>query len=243
MLETKNLSFRINDKSLINDITLKFSPGLLYGILGPNGSGKSTFFKTLTKIWTPASGSVLWQGNPLHQLDRRHISRTISLVSQSFEVHFDFTVEEVVQMGRYPHSRTSSPNLLKWALSTVDAWHLRTRRLNSLSIGERQRTFIARALMTESPILLLDEPSSSLDIRHQLEIWELLQNLAKQDKIVIVATHDIQGTKRFCDRVAIFNHGECVAEGVSEEVINAQLLSHVFGVHEEKTNGQFVLSS
>lgn len=236
MLETKQLTFR----DLIKNISLTFFPGNLYGILGPNGSGKSTFFKTLAKIWKPTSGHVFCNGENLHKKERLKISRTISLVPQEVQILFDFSVREFVQMGRYPHQNKSPPQLFEKTLKIVDAWHLCDRSISNLSIGERQRIYIARALMTESPILLLDEPASNLDIKHQIEIWQLLQTLASENKIIIVATHDIMGIKRFCNRVAIFNQGKCIAKGETKEVLTELLLSQVFGVLEQ--DSQFVLT-
>ncbi len=235
MLETDRLEFH----TLIKGISLKFFPGRLYGILGPNGSGKSTFFKAMAKIWRPTSGQVYWQGEALHKMERRQISRTLSLVPQEVQIHFDFTVREVVEMGRYAQE-SSNAALLEHSLKTVDAWHLADRRITHLSIGERQRIYIARALMTESPILLLDEPASNLDIKHQIEIWQLLQALAAQGKIVIVATHDVAGVKRFCDDAAILNQGVCIAHGPTREVLSKDLLAEVFAV--EEVNGQFEIS-
>jgi iron complex transport system ATP-binding protein len=236
MLELDQLEFH----TLIKRISLKFLPGRLYAILGPNGSGKSTLFKTMAKIWRPTFGQVYWKGGALHKMERREISRTLSLVPQEVQIHFDFTVREVVEMGRYVHKKTCA-HCLEHALKTVDAWHLIERKITQLSLGERQRVYIARALMTESPILLLDEPSSNLDVKHQIEIWQLLQTLKSQDKIVIVATHDVAGVKRFCDDVAILNQGVCIIQGATFEIVTNQLLNDVFGVEEQ--NGQFVLSS
>lgn len=234
MLETDQLEFH----TLIRRISLKFLPGRLYAILGPNGSGKSTLFKTMAKIWRPTFGQVYWNGAALHKMERRQISRTLSFVPQEVQIHFDFTVREVVEMGRYVH-KDQCAHCLEFALKTTDAWHLIDRRITHLSLGERQRVYIARALMTESPILLLDEPASNLDLKHQIEIWQLLQTLKAQGKIVIVATHDVAGVKRFCDEAAILNHGLCIAQGATEEVLNAELLAEVFGVQE--LNGQFAL--
>lgn len=239
MLETKELAFH----TLLHSISLKFYPGILYGILGPNGSGKSTLFKTLAKIWQPTKGHVQWNGEPLHQRERREISRIVSLVPQDVQIHFDFTVREVVAMGRYAHQSDPKKEavLLKQALTTVDALHLIDRRVTQLSMGERQRIYIARALMTESPVLLLDEPASNLDIKHQLEIWQLLQNLKQQNMIVIVATHDIAGVKRFCDQAAIIQQGRCVAHGATGEVMSQALLQEIFGVVEN--SGQYFIAS
>lgn len=234
MLEAKELTYISKGKELIKDVSLTFLPGILYGILGPNGAGKSTFLKVLNGIWQPTSGHVLWHGKDLLQMERRKISRTISLVPQNPHIYFDFTVLEFVAMGRYPHGNSYQKDLklLEEVLHTVDAWHLRNRPVSQLSSGERQRVYIARALMTESLILLLDEPTASLDIKHQLEIWKLLQSLSKGGKVIIVASHDLGAMHRYCDEVAVMHCGKCLAVGPYDKVMHPGLLHDVFGVIE-----------
>lgn len=236
MLQAKSLSYAIDNKLLIRDININFHPGSLYGILGPNGSGKSTFLKTLTGIWKPASGFVLWNQEDLLARSRNEISRTVALVPQNPQVNFDFSVTDMVAMGRYPYrshrQSAEKMDLLEHVLKTVDVYHLRDRSILKLSHGERKRVYIARALITESPILLLDEPASGLDIKHQIEIWLLLKRLVQEGKIIAVTTHDLAATERYCDQVAIMHNGRCIAQGSSEEVFTHDLLEKVFGVRE-----------
>lgn len=235
-LKGLELCYSVDGKSLIDHISLEFSAGCLHGILGPNGSGKSTLLKTLAGIWTPTSGSIFWNEKTLLTQDRQSISRTITLVPQNPQIHFDFLVEDIVAMGRYPHDtrfwEKTEERLLQDALTIVDAWHLRGRRVNCLSHGERQRVYIARALITESPILLLDEPTASLDIRHQIEIWQLLLRLVEDGKIVIVTTHDLSIAERYCHQVAVLNQGKCIGNGKFSSVMTPTLLKEVFGVIE-----------
>lgn len=248
MLKAQSLSYRLQDKNLIHDISLDFHPGVLYGILGPNGSGKSTLLKTLAGIWKKSSGEVLWHGRDLLQNARKEISKTISLVPQNAQLYFEFSVSEVVMMGRYPHRskfscKKQESEMLEWALTIVDAWHLRQRLVCHLSNGERQRVYIARALMTESPILLLDEPTASLDIKHQLEIWQLLRDLLQRGKVIIVTNHDLTSVERYCDQIAVINQGRCIAAGIFSDVMTPQLIHEVFGVVEQTNNAMrnFVL--
>jgi iron complex transport system ATP-binding protein len=233
-LEIQSLSYAIKDNFLINNISLEFTSGQLHGIIGPNGSGKSTLLKTLSGIWRLSSGNILWNNSSLMMASRQVVSCTISLVPQNPQVQFDFSVEDIVAMGRYAHDphywTTSQKELLQQALTVVDAWHLRSRRITCLSQGERQRVYIARALVTEAPILLLDEPTTSLDIRHQIEIWQLLERLANDGKIVIVSTHDIAFAERYCHNMAILNHGKCIAHGKFSSIMTPEILKDVFGV-------------
>jgi len=234
-LKTQQLGYRLGPKKLLEEISLTFAPGKLYGILGPNGSGKSTLLKCLTGIWRPTEGKVLWQNTLLHGLDALEISRTLSLVPQSPSLPFDFSVLDLVSMGRYPYRSSTMPKgrcpeVVEWALTAVDAWHLRKQNVNSLSAGEKQRVYIARTLSTESPVILLDEPTACLDIRHQLQIWQLLRTLVQQGKVIIVTIHDLNATERFCDHVTILNQGRCIANGTFDEVMQPSLLKQVFGI-------------
>lgn len=235
-LLTRCLSYSLEGKHLIKDITLEFASGSLHAILGPNGSGKSTFLKTLAGILTPSSGTVIWQEETLLEKDRQFISRTISFVPQTPRPQFDFTVEDMVAMGRYAHGKpywnAIDKPLIEEALTAVDAWHLRYRRITCLSQGERQRVYIARALATESPILVMDEPMTSLDIRHQLEIWHLLKGLVENGKIVIITTHDLAIAEHYCSRIAVLNQGKCIGCGSFPELMTESLLQYVFGVGE-----------
>lgn len=244
MLRAESLNYSIDNRELIRDISLDFAPGTLYCIVGPNGSGKTTFLKLLTGIWTPTSGRVLWNGQDLLKQPRRTISRTISFVAHHTPVEFDFSVLEVVAMGRYPHPpSTLKDDMIESSLHKVDAWHLRNRRIGQLSHGEKQRIWIARALATESSILLLDEPTTSLDIRHQLEIWQLLRQLIDSGRVIIVTTHDLVAAQRFCDEIAVLHQGRCVATGSFAKTLTPELLETVFGVVLETDNGKSILES
>ncbi len=238
-LKTHGLTYQLKEKKLIEQISLTFEPGFVYGILGPNGSGKSTLLKTMTGIWQPTAGRVEWQGELLLQKPRAEISRTLSLVPQNPLLHFDFLVEDIVKMGRYSHGYIPKRDavLIQSTLEKVDAWHLRKQFLSQLSGGEKQRVYIARALVTEAPVLLLDEPTSYLDVRHQLEIWKLLRVLAEHGKTVIVAVHDLLAANRFCDCLSILHQGTCVATGPYDAVVNPALLHSIFGIQLTNQKG------
>jgi iron complex transport system ATP-binding protein len=238
-LSIRDLCYRLNDRSLIEGISLDFEEGLLYGVLGPNGSGKSTLLKTLSSIWPISAGRMSWKDKDLQELSRFALSKTLTLVPQNPPLFFDFDVLQMVKMGCYgkglkiPETHT----LVEQSLKLVDGWHLRQRMLSELSGGERQRIYIARALATEAPILLLDEPTSYLDLRHQLEIWQLLRTLAAKGKLIIAAVHDFFATERFCDKIVILQEGKCKASGTYQNIMTAELLKDVFGVEGHPTSG------
>ena len=245
MLEANQVSYTVQNKALIHRISLSFQPGVLYGIVGPNGSGKTTLLKTLAGLWPPTHGEVRWQGQPLHEQSRQTISQTLTLVPQNPLCDFAFTAYDLVAMGRYPHggSRKRDHELIEWALRTVDGWQLRDRSVPELSGGERQRIYIARSLVTESPVILLDEPTSSLDIGHQLDIWRLLKRLVQQERTIIVTTHDLNMTECFADNVALMHQGHCVGSGTFDEVITSSVMEEVFGVTSAVTRSMSVSPS
>lgn len=239
-LVVNNLTFKLKEKTLIDTISLRFEPGQVTAILGPNGSGKSTLFKTMAGIWPASAGEVYWKGTNILQLPRKEISRTLSLVPQNPLQYFDFTVEEMVRMGGYSHCAYSK-NQMESVLKLTDLLHLRDRFLTELSGGEKQRVYIARSLITESPILLLDEPTSHLDLRHQLEIWLLLRRLAQEGKVVIAAVHDLTAIQQFCDHAVLLNHGKVAAAGPYESVTAPALLQNIFGVQACQITGHYTL--
>lgn len=230
MLKTHNLFYSSGNKTLLSNISLSFQPGLIHGILGPNGSGKSTLLKTLTGVWKPTDGSVYWKGEPLLEKPRQQISKIITLVPQNPQLSFDFTVEEFVKMGRYSHGDFYSRDIVEQSLSLADALQFQHRPMTQLSQGERQRIYIARSLATEAPVMLLDEPMANLDIRHQLDLWNLFKNLAAKGKTILIANHDLFSSEYHCDQIYVMQTGKCLHAGKFKETITQEILQDVFGV-------------
>jgi iron complex transport system ATP-binding protein len=228
MLRAEAISYKTKRKSLLSDVSLSFQPGLVHGILGPNGSGKSTLLKVLTNIWLPTQGEVSWTDQPFSKMSRREVSRIITLVPQNPQLPFEFTVEEFIRMGRYTHPATHSEDIIVSALRETDLLTFRQQPITQLSQGERQRVYIARSLATEAPVMLFDEPMASLDIRHQLDIWSLLRNLAAYGKTVIVANHDLQSTEKYCNWIYVMQEGQCLLNGPYKQVMTPQVLKDVF---------------
>lgn len=226
MLKAEHLSCTIGSRTLLEDVSHTFHPGSLSALLGPNGAGKTTFLKALCGI-LPAKGKVLWQQQSLADLDRRSISKILTLVPQNPQAVFDFSVEEFVAMGRYAHGNS---NNIDQALEAVDGLRFKKRPLQQLSQGERQRIYIARALATEAPVILLDEPAAHLDIRHQMDIWNLLTQLASHGKTILIASHDLAQAERYCNEALILFEGKCVAAGMPHRVITPQNLHVYFGM-------------
>jgi len=206
MLEVRELSF----PERLHPITLTCYPGEIHAILGSNGSGKTTLLKALLGLLPVPNNRVLWRGEPLLQKTRLEISRIVAWLPQQLQIPFEYTVEEFVGMGRYAHGDRGSlePYLLKTDLL---AW--RHRLVHSLSQGEKQRAYFARALATEASVLLLDEPQAHLDLTRQRQFWTLLTRLAEEGKIILVANHDLHSSHRYCTHATILERGQCVAQG------------------------------
>lgn len=234
MLTLEQLSFAHRENLVLDKICLQFQPGKVHGILGPNGSGKSTLLKTISAIWKPTFGQVMYNHTPLHQLERKALSRVVSMVSQELHMNFEYTCYEIVAMGRYPlekEKRSLDRLMIEKALKKVDGWQFADRPIQTLSRGEKQRISLAKALVSECPILLLDEPCTALDLRHQLENWELFQTLASQGKTIIITTHDLHQVERYCDTITVLHKGRVKKSGNAKEMLSPEILYDVFGVY------------
>lgn len=242
LLRCENLGFSLQRRRIIDDVSLDFSAGQFIGLIGPNGAGKSTLLKLLMGLSEPVEGNVQLQGQPLKNYSRREIAQQISLVPQDTSINYAFSVREVVAMGRNPHLGAFQPesgeDLVKvdQALEKTDLTTMADRRIDQLSGGERQRVFIARALAQETPILLMDEPTASLDLCHQLEILGLVRNFAEQGHLVISAIHDLDMASRFCHRLVLLSEGRIATDGSPHEVLTAQNLSDHFAIEAHIEN-------
>jgi len=230
MLELVNISYQ----NQLQCLSTTFSTGKIYGILGPNGAGKTTLLKSISGIWPLSAGQILYNHVNYLKKERREISRLVSYVSQSPVLSFDFSVYDIVSMSNYCHSKMINHShrkmKIEWALNKVDCWHLRSKKITQLSSGEKQRVFIARALAMDTQIILLDEPTSCLDIRHQMDVWDLLKNL--KEKIVIVATHDIRSAINYCDELILIKNGSLVAQGAPKTLLTVETFTDVFGLQK-----------
>ena len=238
VFETRELRFRYEGavQPALDGINLRVSLGSLYAVIGPNGSGKSTLLKLLLGALHPDGGRVHYSGRPVHEWSRRALAMQVGVVPQGEETVFPITVSEMVAMGRYPHLGVlGRPSLrdreaVESAMRRCDVDEFAERPISRLSGGERQRVLIARALAQRPTTLLLDEPTVSLDIRHEMEIFELLAELTGVDGVtVVLVTHHLNLAARYAERLLLLDRGTAVAEGRPGEVLTRDTIERVYG--------------
>jgi iron complex transport system ATP-binding protein len=232
-LRLDGLSVVTDGRSLVHDLSLDVEAGQVVGLVGPNGSGKSTALRCVYRALRPSSGTV-WVGErQLSRLTVRHSARIVAAMTQDGAVDLDFTVEEVIALGRTPHLQGNQVlsrrerELCERAMDRLDIRHLARRGVLTLSGGERQRVLLARALVQEPKILVLDEPTNHLDVRHQIELLSLLRG---SGLTVLVVLHDLNLAAAACDRLGVLRDGRLVTAGTPEDVLTPELVHEVFGV-------------
>lgn len=234
-LEAERVTFRYGANLVLSNVSFSVHPGEFVGIIGPNGSGKSTLLRLLSGTLHPASGLIRLGRRPLRDISRRDVARQIAVVPQETTFTFAFTALEVVLMGRSPHLGRFSlegpedVEIARQSMEATDTWHLRARRMDEVSSGEKQRIVVARALAQEAAILLLDEPTTALDIRHQADIYRLLRRLHDEGGLTIMlVSHDLNLSARACERLVLLDDGTLRSDGPPEKVIEAKTLSQVY---------------
>lgn len=234
-LSTQDLSFGFGERPVLSDITLHTGRGEVVGLLGPNGSGKSTLIRVLSGVLAGYGGQAKIDGREVSDISRRELAKSLAVVPQETTFGFPFTALEIVLMGRHPHlaglafESEQDLNVARNALDRCGAGDLATRPIHQLSSGERQRVVFAKALAQQPQILLLDEPASFLDIRHQVALYDIVRDLAEQrDGSVLTVLHDINLAAEYCDRIYLLREGRIEAGGPTREVLTYANLKHVF---------------
>lgn len=240
-LKINKLSFNYASVNILKDVEFAVDAGEILSIVGPNGSGKSTLLRCINRILKTRQNTVLIDGKDISKLNLKELSKIMGYVPQASACTFPFTVFDVVLMGRKPYIHWSLSErdyeIVAETLGFLGIKELAMRHFNELSGGEQQKVIIARALAQEPQVLLLDEPTSSLDIKHQLEILLMLQCLAKSKHCsVIMAIHDLNLASRFSDRILMLKKGCIFAAGVPETVLTEDNIAAVYGVKARVTN-------
>ena len=237
MIEARNIKVGYENRTVIEDLSLKINEGEIVSIIGPNGSGKSTLLKSLSKLLKRKDGEVLIIDKSLDLMKNNDLAKVLSMVAQQNTSPSDITVKELVYYGRIPHKKWFEPKskedeeIVNWSLEQTGVLHYADRKLVSLSGGERQRVWLAMALAQKPKILFLDEPTTYLDMCHQLELMELVQNINKEfNMTIIMVLHDLNQASRYSNRVIIMKEGKIVADGIPEEVIVKDIIHSVYNV-------------
>ena len=245
IIKAQNISVSINEKEIVHGISLDIPEGKVTAIIGPNGCGKSTTLKALSRI-LPYKGSVTFKGQEMSTLSQREFAKCLAMLTQSPQAPSDLTVNDLVEMGRFPHrgflgrAGKDDKEHVEWALEQTGVKEMRYRLLNTLSGGERQRAWIAMALAQRPEVLLLDEPTTYLDICHQLEIMQLIGRLNQELGLtVVMVVHDLNHAIMYADHVVVVKAGKLVTSGAPREIITADLLADVFKVKAD----EFTLSN
>ena len=236
ILRADRLSVGYHDRQVLHDVSFELRRGELCGLLGPNGSGKSTLLKTLAGVLRAWSGRAELFGADVVALSPRAIARRVAVIPQGVSILFPFTVEEVVAMGRHPHlgrferEGRGDREAVARALDETDTAALAGRPMDELSGGERQRVVIARALAQEPELLLLDEPTTHLDINHQVEVFELLARLNRERGLTVLAiSHDVNVCAEYCRRLMVLREGRLAGDGTPAELVTPELVRAVYG--------------
>ncbi|MFX3636480.1 MAG: ABC transporter ATP-binding protein [Candidatus Pristimantibacillus sp.] len=243
MLKIQSLKIRYSQKTIVNNFSLEVNEGEIVSIIGPNGSGKSTILKALSRLIPCAGGSVCIANQELDTLSTKQVSRLMCMLCQSNTSPADMTVEELVGYGRIPHKKwyerlsAEDHEVVHWALQHTGMLDYKDRLVISLSGGEAQRAWLAMALAQRPKVLLLDEPTTYLDIAHQLEVLELVRTLNRELKLtVVMVLHDLNHASTYSDKVCVIKDGDMRVFGKPQDVFTMELIRSVYGVDTEIQN-------
>jgi iron complex transport system ATP-binding protein len=242
IVDVQDLAVRLGDVEALRDVSVAVDRGEFLGVIGPNGAGKTTLLWAISGVLDPDAGSVSVAGQDVTELSAAASSRLVAVVPQETNLAFDFSVREVVEMGRTPYtSRVSLSGdedaaVVDRALERTQVQQFADRSIGEVSGGERQRVLLARALAQDTPVLLLDEPTASLDIDHQIRTLELVRSLVAAGKTVLAPIHDLNLAAHYCDRLLLLADGERTAAGPPSEVLTEDHLEAAFGTDAVVTN-------
>lgn len=247
MIKINNLSVSLNEKQILNNIKITVKPGEHFGLIGPNGSGKTTLLKTIAKLLPFDQGEITIAGDSQSSYKHKEMARQLSYVPQDTHIDFDFNVKNIVSMGRHAHGSFLNRNeededIVKEAMIATNTWRFKEESIMTLSGGQRQLVFIAKALAQDTSIILLDEPVSALDVYYQMLILKLLEKLTQQGKTVVTVLHDLNLAARFCEKIVLLKEGQVEAYGKSREVLTEHTLNETYHIHTKVREDKLIQS-
>jgi iron complex transport system ATP-binding protein len=235
-LTTQGVSVKLSGRVVLSDVSLGLSTGHLVALVGPNGAGKTTLLRALAGL-VPSIGAIHVRSDALSSLSLRERARRFAYLPQGHMVHWPLPARDIVALGRYPHGATDPARLtakdteaVLRAMKAADVMEFSDRRVTELSGGERSRVALARVLAVEAPVILADEPTSSLDPRHQIDVMKTLRTAADNGALVIVVTHDLGLAARFADTVLVLSEGRLVSQGAPAEALSERVMGEVFRI-------------
>lgn len=235
-LSTRSLSVGYHNKSIVKDVTLTIPDGKIVALLGPNGCGKSTLLKAMARILPPMEGNVLWQGNNLYKQSSRYLATQLALLPQTQPIPEGIKVKELVAYGRSPYTgfwgrlNAEDNQIIEEVMEKVGVSQLAEQLVSELSGGQRQRVWLAMTLAQDTPYLLLDEPTTYMDLSHQVELMELFKTLNSAGKTIVTVLHDINQAARYCHHLIVMKEGEIITQGEPEAILTQQMLKSVFSL-------------
>lgn len=239
-LQTAHLDIAYEERLIVQDLNIQIPEGKITALVGANGSGKSTILKTMARILQPKSGSVLLNGKSIHKQSTREVAKQLAILPQNPTAPDGLTVYELVSYGRFPYQKgfgsmnAEDRRVIEWAIRVTGMIEFSDRPIEQLSGGQRQRAWIAMALAQETGILFLDEPTTFLDMAHQLEVLELLEELnAEQHRTIVMVVHDLNHASRYAQHMIAIKSGQAVASGSPVEVMTPEVLRDVFGIEAD----------
>lgn len=242
-ISTKNLNISYGNIDIVKDLNLEIPKGKITTIIGSNGCGKSTILKTIARIIQPKSGDIYVNNKNIKEQNPKDLAKMMAVLPQSPQAPSGLTVEELIAYGRFPHQKgfgklkKEDNDIVTWALKSTGIEEFRDRPINDLSGGQRQRAWIAMALAQQTDILILDEPTTYLDLAHQLEVLKLLEELnKKQGTTIVMVIHELNNAARFADHMIGVKKGKVVCEGSSYEVMTKENLRELFNIDAEIVN-------
>jgi len=244
MIALQHITVRFGDRRILDDISAEVAPERITAVMGPNGCGKTTLLRCIGGLLEPTGGQAIIDGQPVRDYSARALAQKVAFVRQQTQTDFDFTAFETVLMGRNPYQhRLQNESQADWdiveqCMRQTNTWHLRFSKPHQMSGGELQRVMIARALAQQTPVLLMDEPVSNLDIAHQLEIMRLLRN--DNRKTILIVIHDLNLALQFCDDLMLFHSGKLLYQGPVAGGLTPQKIQTVYGVSAHLADGRII---